>query len=137
MLKTSYSSLVQSRYYHPALNSAIFDGAVRIYFSQANESTALALYFGLQQSAAIELTAAKSFLKENSQNYLIIIYPHAEAFQTVVPAEFQGADSYEGALARDYVLALHPPFDEESLKRIQFRLKNILGSVNVNHATSA
>ena len=39
--------ITQSSFYSPAFNGAIFDGPLRLYFSQAQEAMALKFYFEL------------------------------------------------------------------------------------------
>lgn len=45
----SASEFLQSKYFRPCLNTAIFDGPVRFYFAQNQESEAMKLYFKLRQ----------------------------------------------------------------------------------------
>lgn len=80
-MRSSYSTLMQSKYFNPAFNSAIFDGPVRIYFAQFHEALALKIYFLMQQKLATELALAKERSKASGANILVMIYPTAESFE--------------------------------------------------------
>lgn len=79
-MKATYSSLMQSKYFSPAFNSAIFDGPMRIYFAQFHESMALKIYFLAQQKLVVELAKAKEVSKATHSNILVMIYPTEESF---------------------------------------------------------
>ncbi len=80
-MKSNYSSLMQSKFFNPAFNSAIFDGPVRIYFAQLHESLALKIYFKLQKEHAETVQKAKELSKRLGHNFLIMVYPNLESFQ--------------------------------------------------------
>ncbi len=115
-MKASYSNLMQSRFFSPAFNSAIFDGPVRIYFSQMHESLALKIYFGLQQKHAQELARAKELHKTFGSNLLVMIYPGQEAFQL----SFEGHNEFliEDQLGGDTLLGINGPFEDEKLSEV-------------------
>ena len=77
-MKSTYSYLMQSKYFNPAFNSAIFDGPVRIYFAQFQESFALKIYFHMQNQFKDELARAKDLAKTINSNLLIMVYPSAD-----------------------------------------------------------
>lgn len=79
-MKSAYSNLMQSKYFNPAFNSAIFDGPIRIYFAQIHEPQALKIYFSLQQKFADELVRARSLAKDSGANILVMLYPTQESF---------------------------------------------------------
>src|SRR5687768_1867419 len=72
---------MQSKYFNPAFNSAIFDGPLRIYFAQFHESLALKIYFLAQQKLKKELQEDKDKRGFDSRTLLIMIYPNSEAFE--------------------------------------------------------
>ncbi|MBC7457630.1 MAG: hypothetical protein H7235_05085 [Bdellovibrionaceae bacterium] len=74
-MAASYSSFLASQFYSPVFNTALFDGAFRIYFSQSYESTALKIYH-LLQSENVELwTQYKKWSEKTKKNAFILIYP--------------------------------------------------------------
>jgi hypothetical protein len=77
-MAASYSSFLTSQFYSPVFNTALFDGAFRIYFSQSYESTALKIYH-LLQSEQVELWAQyKKWSEKTKKNAFILIYPSKE-----------------------------------------------------------
>ncbi len=81
-MRGTYAALMQSKFFTPAFNSAIFDGPLRIYFSQAHESVALKVYFSFQQKYPVEFAKAKERYNQSGQLLLLMIYPTLESFQT-------------------------------------------------------
>ncbi len=79
-MNSSYTTLVHSKFFNPAFNSAIYDGPVRIYFAQFHEALALKVYFLIQQKLTQELAQAKAYSKVTGANVLIMIYPTLECF---------------------------------------------------------
>jgi hypothetical protein len=73
----SIQDLVKTDYYHPSLNSAVFDGPLRIYFSQSQEALALDLYFQLQK--ILEQYGYRSF--DSSWYFVVLLYPSLEIYQ--------------------------------------------------------
>ncbi len=115
-MKATYSALMNSRFFNPAFNSAIFDGPVRIYFAQFHESMALKIYFSLQQKYAAEMTKAKELYKGHGQNVLVMIYPTKESFGM----SFDQTQSFiqKDDLHGDIVLGLNGPFEDELLPQV-------------------
>ncbi|MES3036922.1 MAG: hypothetical protein V4736_03365 [Bdellovibrionota bacterium] len=79
-MKSAYGQLIQSKYFTPAFNSAIFDGPIRIYFAQFHESLALKIYFYLQQKMNPSLTQIKDGLRSRNRNIFLMIYPSDQTF---------------------------------------------------------
>lgn len=79
-MKSSYTPLMQSKYFSVAFNSAIFDGPYRIYFSQFHEAFALKVYFLLQQRTGTDFAALRNYSQKSRVNFYIMIYPHPESF---------------------------------------------------------
>ena len=121
-MKASYSTLMQSRFFSPAFNSAIFDGPVRIYFSQVHESLALKIYFSLQQKFPELLVRAKELQKAFGMNLLVMIYPTEDSFQM----SFEGNKNFliEDRLGDDTLLGINGPFEDERLPQV---LEHIAG----------
>jgi len=115
-MKATYSALMNSRFFNPAFNSAIFDGPVRIYFAQFHESMALKIYFSLQQKYPTEVARAKEFYKRHDQNVLVMIYPTKESFGM----SFDQTQAFiqKDDLHGDVVIGLNGPFEDELLPQV-------------------
>lgn len=115
-MRSSYTTLMQSKYFNPAFNSAIFDGPVRIYFAQFHEALALKIYFLIQQKLSAEMAKAKEVSKASGANILVMIYPTAESFVL----SFEGAEGSKSPLEvekwyDDMVVGLRGPIEDENL----------------------
>lgn len=116
-MKSAYSSLMHSRYFNPAFNSAIFDGPVRIYFAQFHESLALKIYFMSQQKLAQELAQAKETSKKANANILVMIYPTVESFE--LSFENRQASPYVvESWNDDMVIGLRGPIEDHLLENL-------------------
>lgn len=133
-MKASYSTLMQSRFFSPAFNSAIFDGPIRIYFSQVHESLALKIYFSLQQKFPEILLRAKELNKQFGKNLLVMIYPTAEIFQ----ASFENNKSFlaQDLLEDDTLLAINGPFEDERLLEVLAAIVHSLKQWELTHVST-
>ncbi|UOF01450.1 hypothetical protein [Bdellovibrio reynosensis] len=115
-MRSSYTTLMQSKYFNPAFNSAIFDGPLRIYFAQFHEALALKIYFLVQQKLTDEVVKAKEASKASGANILVMIYPTTDAFGL----SFESATHPPGPLMvekwrEDVVVGLKGPIEDENL----------------------
>lgn len=119
-MSATYSSLMSSRFFNPAFNSAIFDGPLRIYFAQFHESLALKVYFSLQQKFPTMVALAKELHKQSGQNLLIMLYPSADSFQM----SFEGERQFlvEDRLGEDTLIGINGPFEDEKLQHVLDRV---------------
>ena len=131
-MRSTYSTLMQSRFFNPAFNSAIFDGPVRIYFTQAQESLALKIYFYLQQKFPEALNHAKSVHPDVGRNILVMIYPSSDSFQL----SFEGHSDFmvQDELADDVLLGINGPFEDDQLPQIAERISEIFLTWEADHA---
>lgn len=115
-MRANYSSLMSSRFFNPAFNSAIFDGPVRIYFAQMHESLALKIYFSLQQKFPEIVAFAKEQHKATAQTMLVMLYPSPDAFQM----SFEGQREFlvEDRLSEDTLIGINGPFEDEKLNDV-------------------
>lgn len=115
-MKATYSTLMQSKFFNPAFNSAIFDGPVRIYFAQFHESLALKIYFALQQKFAAELAKAKEVHQEMGRTILVMLYPSEESFSMSFENEpdFLAIDD----LFDDTIIGVNGPFEDDKLSAV-------------------
>lgn len=99
--------LAKSSYYTPAFNCAIFDGPVRIYFSQCQESTALTTYFMLRDTKTLWISGLKTWLNQNGSQIYLLIYPTAETFNLSLETTASGAQNIvERRVGNDTILAI-------------------------------
>jgi len=80
-MKNGYSQLIQSKYFVTDFNSAIFDGPIRIYFTQTQESLALKVYFHIQNRFAEEVKRLKDTSTSVHTSLFILIYPTQDSFK--------------------------------------------------------
>lgn len=73
--------VTQSRFFTPLFNAAIFDGPIRIYFAQAQESLAMKLYFNLQERYGDLRQAAREIFRERGSNVFVMLYPDVATFE--------------------------------------------------------
>ena len=107
---------MQSKYFSPAFNSAIFDGPVRIYFAQFHEALALKIYFLIQQKLSAEMVQAKEISKSSGANILVMIYPTEDSFLL----SFENGAGQAGPLMierfnEDVVIGLRGPIEDSNL----------------------
>jgi hypothetical protein len=107
---------MQSKFFNPAFNSAIFDGPIRIYFAQFHEALALKIYFMIQQKLNNEVMRAKEISKATGANVLVMVYPTQESF--LLSFEGQQQETQPLALEKwneDVVVGLRGPIEDNHL----------------------
>lgn len=116
-MKSSYSTLMQSKFFNPAFNSAIFDGPIRIYFAQFHEALALKIYFMIQQKLADEVGRAKELSKATGANILVMVYPTEDSF--LLSFDEQNTNEAPIALEKwneDVVVGCRGPLEDQHLE---------------------
>lgn len=73
----------QSKFLNSTFNTAIFDGSLRIYFSQIHEHEAFKIYFSLQNSF-FEEGEEMNFDRylPNPSRVIVVVYPDKDLFQS-------------------------------------------------------
>ncbi|NJL25417.1 MAG: hypothetical protein HC902_09725 [Calothrix sp. SM1_5_4] len=117
--------LTQSRYYSPAFNAAVFDGPIRIYFAQHQETLALKVYFRLQQYLKETYSVFRNSFKEHGQTIFLMLYPTLEAFQHSFSGECE-ANVVAERLGEDHVLGVRGPLGDEQYDEVFLQVKAIL-----------
>ena len=129
-MKTSLSGFLQSHYYNSALNSAIYDGPVRIYFNQLNETQALKIYFLLQEKMKEELQRAKDLSKALGSIILVTMYTTPEMYGNVfVGSELFPIQHFDG----DYIIGLNGPLVEQDADMFLNQIRSILNRWDLQH----
>lgn len=114
-MRSSYNTLMQSKYFNPAFNSAIFDGPVRIYFAQFHEALALKLYFLIQQKLTSEMAKAKELSKASGANILVMFYPTEDSFAMSFESGSKSSVFEIEKWHEDMVMGVRAPLAEENL----------------------
>lgn len=130
-VRSAYSALMQSRFFNPAFNSAIFDGPVRIYFAQFHESAALKIYFLTQQKLTSELQKAKELSKQAQANILVMMYPSVESFELSFEEAKDVSEKFcVGRLHEDVVIGVRGPIEDNDLEPMMNLLSDVLKNWN-------
>ena len=82
-MAATYSSFMTTRYYSPVFNTALFDGPIRIYFSQSYESSALKVYHLLQSEYQDEWNLLKNCSSKSKEHVFLMIYPEKKDLEMV------------------------------------------------------
>ena len=128
-MRSSYTNLMQSKYFNPAFNSAIFDGPIRIYFAQFHEALALKIYFMIQQQLSDEVVKAKELAKASGANILILIYHTKEVFNLSFEEDSQSAGPFEiENWNEDVVIGMRGPIEDDKLDFFMDQLRNTMKS---------
>lgn len=122
-MRSSYSTLMQSKYFSPAFNSAIFDGPFRIYFAQFHESTALKIYLMIQQKLGTDISLAKEYSKIHGSNILIMMYPTQDSFILSFDEEYADNGVVVENWEEDIVIGLNGLPEEMKIDKLIVLLK--------------
>ena len=126
-MEQALNQLTQSKYFTPVFNAAIFDGPVRIYFSQAQEPQALKVYYHVQQQLLEAQPSLCQNLKDDGRNIFVMLYPNIETFEL-------SFDKFEGdpmgvaceKLGQHIVLGIRGPVIDAETESVYQRMANAL-----------
>jgi hypothetical protein len=125
---------MQTQYFHPAFNSAIYDGPIRIYFAQFHESMALKIYFLCQQKLTPLLLEAKEISKKTGATCLLLLYPSLEFFdQTFTKSEISMSKVAVENFEQDLLIGLRGPLEDSELEKLLMILQNEIDGWIKNH----
>lgn len=82
-MAATYSSFMTTRFYSPVFNTALFDGPLRIYFSQSYESAALKIYHLLQTQHEALWNRLKECSSHSKEHVFLMMYPEQKDLQLV------------------------------------------------------
>jgi hypothetical protein len=122
------SHLTQSRYYSPAFNAAVFDGPIRIYFAQHQESLALQVYFRLQNHLKDSYSLARQALKQSGQTIFLMLYPTVDAFEISFSRQIRESVVRED-LGEDFVLGVRGPLEDIEYEKVFTKVDEIFDSI--------
>lgn len=127
MKSSSYNTLMQSKYFSPAFNSAIFDGPLRIYFAQFHEGLALKIYFMIQQKLAAELQRAKDLANASGANIFLMIYPTQDSFVLSFDVDSNHSEPMQiEKWQEDVIIGCKGPMAEENMDLLLGTLQTAL-----------
>ncbi len=133
--KQTVSNLMQSRYYSPAFDAAIFDGPLRIYFAQYQEPEALKIYFRLQEK--MREMSLQGQMRGHQKNIFVMVYPNRELFER----SFSGVSSHSKMqrdhLAEDLIFGLHGELTNENLIEMELAIADLVHLPNLHQAPQA
>jgi hypothetical protein len=130
--------LTQSKYYSPAFNAAIYDGPLRIYFAQSDESEALKVYFHLQQKILVDQPDSCTQMRDEGRNIFVMLYPNDEVFTSSFDARL-GVDTPTivcEKMGTDFVIGVRGPLNDEQYPLIYDRFSKSLGTGTVERVLS-
>jgi hypothetical protein len=121
-LENATSRIVQSKFFSSTFNTAIFDGPLRVYFSQSQEPEALKVYFSLQSKFFKEanIESLKEHLPKGSTLF-IMIYPNQECFEQSFD---QACDFAVANLEQDCVIGVQGPVSDKTCDDILSYVKD-------------
>lgn len=124
-MRQQISFLTQSRFYSPAFNAAIFDGPLRIYFAQYQESLALKVYFNVQERLKDLYSEVKDTFRKSSTNIFVMLYPSTEAFSM----SFSNMNNQDAVivdrLGTDFVVGVRGPMIDSETSTICDRVAEV------------
>ncbi len=123
-MAATYSSFMTTRFYSPVFNTALFDGPIRIYFSQSYESAALKIYHLLQTQHVELWQKLKECSIQSKDHIFLIMYPDLSDVQMV----FSGSDKCVQAQEWEEGLAIgfsQPRDDLELTNQLDLITKSI------------
>ena len=118
--------ITQSPFYSPAFNGAIFDGPLRLYFSQSQEALALKFYFELR-SQIQELTVL--WPRSGGPSLFVMIYPTEETFELCFVSQgltWTPETLPMGRLGRDHVVAIQAEDCDTNMDEVVSRVSKVI-----------
>lgn len=111
-MAASVSRLTQSQYFSPVFNTAVFDGPVRIYFSQKQEAYALEIYFKI--SSRLRSVFGES-LNRKAPSVFVMIHPEKEGFEESFTDQ-KGQPFCMRRLEKDHVIGVNGTLNEGEIR---------------------
>lgn len=129
-MRQQISFLTQSRFYSPAFNAAIFDGPVRIYFAQYQESLALKVYFKVQERLKDSFNDIRDSFRRTGINIFVMLYPSSEAFAFSFDEALEGDSVVVERLGTDFVIGVRGPLIDEEAASVCARIEEVARAVS-------
>ena len=118
-----------TRFYSPVFNTALFDGPLRIYFSQSYESSALKLYHLIQTEHANLWKQVKEWSLQNKEHIYLLIYPDLKSAK-IIFGDDNLSDSDENIFMQEWEEGLafglvQPEVDQDLNQQLDAIEKNL------------
>ena len=129
-MAATHSSFMTTRFYSPIFNTALFDGPMRIYFSQSYESAALKIYHLLQSEYVEIWNLLKAHAPVAKEHLFLMIYPETKDLHMVFDKNdhvMQSQEWTEG-LAIGITQTRNDQELKEQLEFVAHSVKNWVGS---------
>jgi len=113
IFENATTRILQSKYFSPTFNTAIFDGPLRVYFAQQQEPEAMKVYFSLQAQLFKE-SPMLEHLREHfpkDSTLFVMIYPNKDSFKQSFDCE---EDFSTQKMGQDYVIGVQGPISEKT-----------------------
>jgi hypothetical protein len=117
--------VTQSKFFSPVFNAAIFDGPIRIYFAQHQESQALKVYFNLQERYKDLREKSRYNLQKRGGNIFIMLYPSIETFEMCFNAAPMNSEVLKERLDMDYVIGIKNALTDNSFSLLYDKIDEI------------
>ncbi len=124
MVNPSVATLTQSKFYSPAFNAAIFDGPLRIYFAQYQESLALEIYFKIQQVLK-NFTESRKHLKNIGANVFVMLYPSSDVFNLSFEVSTDAHGVAVSRIDKDYIFGINSTINDNGYDFIFSHLQTV------------
>ena len=139
-MATTPIEFMQSKFYSPAFDAAIFDGPIKIYFSQQQEGPALDLYFRIQKRLKETYEKTKTMFDDTHKTLFVMLYPNSESFHhsfdKTPQAENDDILVIEETLGENTVFAVRGPVTESSSEMVERSLSKLFEKFNFAPATA-
>lgn len=127
------SLVTQSKFFSPVFNAAIFDGPIRIYFAQHQESQALKVYFNLQERYKDLREKSRYNLQKRGGNIFIMLYPSIETFEMCFNAAPVNSEVIKERLELDHVIGIKNALTENSFSLLYEKIDEITAKQKAIH----
>ena len=124
-MKEGATFVTQSKFFSPVFNAAIFDGPIRIYFAQHQESQALKIYFNLQERYKDLRETSRYKSQKRGGNIFIMLCPNIETFEICFDSAPANSLVVKDRLDLDYVIGVKKILDEEEFTLLYEKLDEI------------
>ena len=100
-MAATYSSFMTTKFYSPVFNTALFDGPIRVYFSQSYETSALKIYHLLQTQHENTWKKLIQYSIKTKKHLFLMIYPELKDLHIVFDQieKFAHSQEWEEGLA--------------------------------------
>ena len=125
-MTAAVTHLTQSKFYSPAFNGAIFDGAIRIYFAQHQEADALKIYFRIQKLIQEEEWESLMSVRKGNSHIFIMLYPSDETFLRSFEGQLECDRVIREDLGEDWVIGIRGPLSDSDEPSIVLMVDDII-----------